>query len=185
MVAGAGNGRMEGITDVSHPVFNQDREMTQIFNADLSDPRHAGAIVELLNGYAMDAMGGGQPLSDFAKANLIAALGKRSDVHVVLAFVDEQPAGLAICIEGFSTFACQPLLNIHDLAVATAFRGQGISKLLIQKVEQVAVGLGCCKVTLEVLQGNQPALALYKASGFAGYELNPAMGTAMLLQKKL
>jgi GNAT superfamily N-acetyltransferase len=159
--------------------------MTQILNADLSNPRHASAIVELLNDYAMDAMGGGQQLAEFVKANLIAALGKRSDVHVVLAFVGEQPAGLAICIEGFSTFACQPLLNIHDLAVAKAFRGQGISKLLMQQVEQVAIGLGCCKVTLEVLEGNLPALALYKASGFAGYELNPAMGKAMLLQKKL
>ncbi|WP_211443739.1 GNAT family N-acetyltransferase [Collimonas humicola] len=159
--------------------------MTQIVNADLSNRRHADAIVELLNGYAMDAMGGGQPLTDFAKANLIAALGKRSDVHVVLAFADDLPAGLAICIEGFSTFACQPLLNIHDLAVAKAFRGQGISRLLMQQVEQVAIGLGCCKITLEVLERNLPAQALYKASGFAGYELNPAMGKAMLLQKKL
>jgi GNAT superfamily N-acetyltransferase len=159
--------------------------MTQIVNADLSNPRHADAIVELLNGYAMDAMGGGQQLTDFAKANLIAALSKRSDVHVVLAFVDDLPAGLAICIEGFSTFACQPLLNIHDLAVAEAFRGRGISRLLMQQVEQVAIGLGCCKITLEVLERNLPAQALYKASGFAGYELNPAMGKAMLLQKKL
>lgn len=159
--------------------------MTQILNADLSNSRHAAAIVELLNGYAMDAMGGGQPLSDFAKANLVAALAKRSDVHVVLAFAGEQPAGLAICIEGFSTFACRPLLNIHDLAVAKAFRGQGISKLLMQQAERVAAGLGCCKITLEVLEHNLPAQALYKASGFAGYELNPAMGKAMLLQKKL
>ncbi|WP_211453776.1 GNAT family N-acetyltransferase [Collimonas antrihumi] len=159
--------------------------MTQIVNADLSNARHASAIVELLNGYAMDAMGGGQQLADFVKSNLIAALSKRNDIHVVLAFVGEAPAGVAICIEGFSTFACQPLLNIHDLAVAEKFRGQGISKKLIAQVEQVALGLGCCKITLEVLEGNQRAKALYKSTGFAGYELNPAMGKAMLLQKKL
>jgi ribosomal protein S18 acetylase RimI-like enzyme len=159
--------------------------MTQLINADLSNPIHADAIVGLLNDYAMDAMGGGQQLADFVQANLITALRKRSDVHVVLAFVDNRPAGLAICIEGFSTFACKPLLNIHDLAVAQAFRGQGISKLLMQQVEQVAIGLGCCKITLEVLEGNQLAQALYKASGFAPYELDPAMGKAMLLQKKL
>ena len=159
--------------------------MTQIVNADFADARHAGAIVELLNGYAMDAMGGGQQLADFVKSNLIAALGKRNDVHVVLAFVDDEPAGVAICIEGFSTFACQPLLNIHDLAVAAKFRGRGISKKLIAQVEKVALGLGCCKITLEVLEGNQRAQALYKSTGFAGYELDPAMGKAMLLQKKL
>src|SRR5579864_1515557 len=105
--------------------------MTQIVNADLTNARHASAIVALLNAYAMDAMGGGQRLADFVKSNLIAALSKRNDVHVVLAFAGDEPAGVAICIEGFSTFACQPLLNIHDLAVAEKFRGQGISKKLI------------------------------------------------------
>jgi ribosomal protein S18 acetylase RimI-like enzyme len=159
--------------------------MTQIVNAEFADPRHASAIVELLNGYAMDAMGGGQQLADFVKSNLIAAISKRSDVHVVLAFVGDEPAGVAICIEGFSTFACQPLLNIHDLAVAAKFRGRGISKKLLAQVEQVALGLGCCKMTLEVLEGNKLAQALYKSTGFAGYELDPAMGKAMLMQKKL
>jgi len=159
--------------------------MTQIVNADFSNARHASAIVQLLNGYATDPMGGGQQLTDFVKSNLIAAISKRSDVHVVLAFVDDEPAGVAICIEGFSTFACQPLLNIHDLGVAEKFRGQGISKKLIRQVEQVALGLGCCKITLEVLEGNQLAQGLYKSSGFAGYELDPKMGKALLWQKKL
>jgi len=159
--------------------------MTQIVNAEFANPRHASAIVELLNDYAMDAMGGGQQLADFVKDNLVAAISKRNDVHVVLAFVGEEPAGVAICIEGFSTFACQPLLNIHDLAVAAKFRGRGISKQLLAQVEQVALGLGCCKITLEVLEGNKLAQALYKATGFAGYELDPAMGKAMLMQKKL
>ncbi|PFH07948.1 acetyltransferase (GNAT) family protein [Collimonas sp. PA-H2] len=159
--------------------------MTQIVNADFANARHATAIVELLNGYAMDAMGGGQQLTNFVKSNLVATLGKRNDVHVVLAFAGDEPAGVAICIEGFSTFACQPLLNIHDLAVAEKFRGRGISKQLIAQVEQVALGLGCCKITLEVLEGNQRAQALYKSTGFAAYELDPAMGKAMLLQKKL
>ncbi|GAC1334994.1 MAG: GNAT family N-acetyltransferase [Collimonas sp.] len=159
--------------------------MTQILNADFADARHADAIVALLNDYAMDVMGGGQQLDDCVKGNLIAALGKRNDVHVVLAFVGDEPAGLAICIEGFSTFACQPLLNIHDLAVTAKFRGRGISKKLIAQVEKVALGLGCCKITLEVLEGNQRAQALYKSTGFAGYALDPAMGKAMLLQKKL
>jgi ribosomal protein S18 acetylase RimI-like enzyme len=159
--------------------------MTQIVNAEFANPRHASAIVELLDGYAMDAMGGGRQLADFVKSNLIAAISKRSDVHVVLAFVDDEPAGVAICIEGFSTFACQPLLNIHDLAVAAKFRGRGISKELLAQVEQVALGLGCCKITLEVLEGNKLAQALYKSTGFAGYELDPAMGKAMLMQKKL
>lgn len=133
-------------------------------------------------------MGGGTELSAFVKDNLIAELRKRQGVHVVhvvLAFVEGSPAGLAICFEGFSTFACKPLLNIHDIVVAKEYRGRGISKRLLAKAEEIAISLGCCKLTLEVLEGNTVAQAAYKTSGFAGYELDPRMGKAMFWQKKL
>jgi ribosomal protein S18 acetylase RimI-like enzyme len=159
--------------------------VTEIINADLALPEHADAVVQLMNEYALDPMGGGEALPDHVKANLAAELHKRASVHVVLALVDGQPAGLAVCIEGFSTFACKPLLNIHDIIVSKTFRGKGLSKLLLKKAEAIANELGCCKVTLEVLEGNQLAQAAYRSVGFAGYELDPAMGRAMFWQKKL
>ena len=159
--------------------------MTEIIEADLAAPEHAKALVQLMSEYAQDPMGGGADLPAYVKANLAEALRKRPSVHVVLALVDKQPAGLAVCIEGFSTFACKPLLNIHDIIVSQAYRGQGLSRLLLQKAEAIAVALGCCKVTLEVLEGNRIAQAAYRREGFAGYELDPDMGKAMFCQKKL
>ncbi|MES2933965.1 MAG: GNAT family N-acetyltransferase [Pseudomonadota bacterium] len=159
--------------------------MINILDADLHNPVHASALLLLLNQYACDPMGGSAQLSDYAQANLIDQLRQRRNVRAVLAFVDEAPAGLAICIEGFSTFACKPLLNIHDLAVSEQFRGMGIGKRLIERVAQIALSLDCCKITLEVLQGNHAAQALYKSCGFAGYALDPKMGTAVFLQRKL
>lgn len=157
----------------------------EIIIADLSLPSQASAIVYLLNEYAKDDMGGGADLPEFVKDNLVAELRKRQGVHVALAFVDGSPAGMAVCFEGFSTFACKPLLNIHDIIVAHQYRGRGISKRLLAKAEEIALCLGCCKLTLEVLEGNALAQAAYKASGFAGYELDPKMGKAMFWQKKL
>ena len=104
---------------------------------------------------------------------------------MILAFVDSQPAGLIVCFEGFSTFACKPLLNIHDVIVASPYRGRGISKLMLQKVEDIAFDLGYCKLTLEVLEGNHVAQSAYKAFGFGGYELNPKMGKALFLGKEV
>ncbi len=46
-------------------------------------------------------------------------------------------------------------------------------------------GLDVCKLTLEVLEGNAAARALYQAHDYAGYALDPAMGQAMFWQKKL
>lgn len=120
--------------------------------ADLYNQTHANALVFLLNEYAKDPMGGGAELSLFAKENLVTELQQRAGIFAVLAFVNEAPVGIAIGMDGFSTFACKPLINIHDFAVVPEFRGRGLSKKLLAKVEEIARTKGCCKITLEVLQ---------------------------------
>jgi GNAT superfamily N-acetyltransferase len=162
-----------------------DTSSIEIIEADLVIAEHARAVIALMDEYARDPMGGGGGLSDYAKAHLIDELASRSTARVILAFVDRQPAGLVICLEGFSTFACQPLLNIHDAIVALPHRGRGLSKLLLQAAEQIAIDLGCCKLTLEVLEHNYIAQKAYRSVGFNSYELNPQMGKALFWEKKL
>jgi len=156
-----------------------------IFEADLTNSQHADAVVFLLNSYACVPEGGGKPLPEEVQRNLASTLQKRSDAVIGLAFENEVPAGLVICMEGFSTFACKPLLNIHDVFVAPEFRGQGVSRRLFELVETIAKARGCCKLTLEVLEGNHGAQAAYTKFGFSGYELDPQMGRALFWEKKL
>ncbi len=163
----------------------------RVCRANYADPVHAQALVSLLDAYARDPMGGGEPLSAFARANLVQALADRPQAFSVLAFVDAgqqtelEPVGLINCIEGFSTFACQPLVNVHDVAVLPSYRGQGIGERMLALVEQLARERGACKLTLEVLQGNVGAAKLYRRVGFANYQLDPAMGQAQFMQKWL
>lgn len=153
--------------------------------ADYADPAHAAALVLLLDAYASDPAGGGQGLSAFAKANLVPSLAARPQAYSVLAFDGEQPVGLVNCIEGFSTFACQPLVNVHDVAVLASHRGRGVAEQMLALAERIARDRGAVKLTLEVLSGNRPARRLYERIGFAGYQLDPAMGSAQFLQKWL
>lgn len=157
----------------------------EILQADYSNSRHCQDLIELLDEYARDPMGGGQPLSAFAKANLAAALAKRPDALSLLAYLDGRAVGLINSFEGFSTFACKPLLNIHDVMVLKDYRGQGISRRMLERLEVIARARGCCKLTLEVLAGNQVARQAYERYGFKGYELDPAMGQALFLEKPL
>ncbi|AGF51842.1 slr1340 [Synechocystis sp. PCC 6803] len=159
--------------------------MIDIVKADLNSAVHAEAMIQLMNEYACDPMGGGEELPNYVKANLPAELAKRPSAHIILAFVDSKPAGLLVCLEGFSTFACKPLLNIHDVIVSLPYRGKGLSKLMLQKAEAIALDLGCCKLTLEVLEGNHVAQSAYRSFGFGNYELDPQMGKALFWQKKL
>ena len=157
----------------------------RIFQANYSDTFHAQAIVQLLDAYAQDPAGGGTPLSDFAKANLINELAKRPQAFTVLAFDADAPVGLVNCIEGFSTFACKPLVNVHDVVVLTSHRGRRVGEQMLALAEQIAMQRGACKLTLEVLSGNRSAAKLYERIGFASYQLDPAMGSAQFLQKWL
>ena len=93
--------------------------------------------------------------------------------------------GLVNCIEGFSTFACQPLVNIHDVVVLQAYRGQRIGQHMLALVDGIARERGACKLTLEVLSGNSGAMQLYRRVGFDNYQLDPAAGQAQFLQKWL
>ena len=153
--------------------------------ADYRNGDDARALVSLLDAYASDPAGGGEPLSDFAKSHLAPALASRPQAFSVLAFDGAQAVGLINCIEGFSTFACRPLVNVHDVVVLASHRGRRIGELMLALVEELAQARGACKLTLEVLDGNRSALALYQRCGFAPYQLDPAMGHAGFMQKML
>ena len=168
--------------------MSQSINPVRVVCADYANPVHAAAVVMLLDAYASDPMGGGEPLSEFAKANLVPSLASRPQAFSVLAFAgddDGTPVGLVNCIEGFSTFACKPLVNVHDVAVLAGYRGQRIGERMLELVETLARERGACKLTLEVLSGNAGAMRLYQRTGFAQYQLDPAMGQAGFMQKWL
>ncbi|MBE1300530.1 MAG: GNAT family N-acetyltransferase [Alteromonadaceae bacterium] len=158
---------------------------TNIETVDYNNQAQAKDLVFLLNSYAEDPMGGNEGLSDFTKQNLALTLAKVPYAFSLILYADGQPAGLANCILGFSTFACKPLINIHDLAVHADFRGKGFGKMLLEAVKQEAIKRDCCKVTLEVLSGNEVAYNAYLSFGFKAYQLDDTTGNAHFLELKL
>ena len=157
----------------------------EIFTVNYSDAQQAQDLVFLLEQYALDPMGGATALKQKVKDNLVAELAKLPHAFSVICYVDGKPAGLTNCFETFSTFKCQPLINIHDVVVIADYRGLSISTKMLQHVENIAIHRGCCKITLEVLEGNQVAKNAYLKFGFAGYELDPQMGKALFWEKPL
>lgn len=157
----------------------------QVVSLNLEDAAHAAALLDLLEHYAQDPMGGGQGLKPEVKATLVDGLKGVAHFHGGLAWLDDRPVGLINCFAGFSTFVAKPLLNIHDIVVHRECRAQGIGQALLAWAEDKARELGCCKLTLEVLSNNARAMASYERAGFAPYVLDPAAGQALFLQKYL
>jgi GNAT superfamily N-acetyltransferase len=152
---------------------------------DYLNAQDAQALVFLLDAYAQDPMGGGEALKPEASSRLCADMSRIAGAASFIAWLDGQPIGLINCFEGYSTFKAKPLLNVHDIAVLASHRGQGVGQALLQAAEAHALSRGCCKLTLEVLSGNAPAMASYKHFGFEQYELDPAAGQAQFMQKWL
>jgi len=109
-----------------------------LIQADYHNEQHGKDLVMLLNAYALDPMGGGEALTEHTQQNLVANLAKRHDFLTLLCYVDDKPAGILNCVEGFSTFKCKPLLNIHDCGVLKEYRGLGISQKLFIKAEEIS-----------------------------------------------
>jgi ribosomal protein S18 acetylase RimI-like enzyme len=174
-----------GILPATGALAFEVKDSVSVCRADYHNPAHAAALISLLDAYAQDPMGGGQALSEFAKANLVQALAARPQAYSVLAFDGDKPVGLVNCIEGFSTFACRPLVNVHDVAVLAGYRGQRIAEKMLALAETIALERGACKLTLEVLSGNTGAIRVYERFGFAAYQLGSTMGQANFLQKRL
>ena len=137
-----------------------------VLPVDFSQESHRQALLDLLDMYARDPMGGGKPLPDDVRQRLLPSLQAQAGGRYFLAFIDNQPVGIAICFPGFSTFRARSLLNIHDIAVRPEHRGQGVGRALLTAVEQEARRLGCCKLTLEVRADNVAGRQAYLNFGF-------------------
>ncbi len=159
-----------------------------IIEADLARPEHAAALLAMLDAYSADPMGDGHPLSAEARAGVIAGLRAHPTTLVLLAFHGDAPsgvAGMATCFRGFSTFAAKPLVNVHDFYVVPELRGRGVGRALLAAVERKARDLGCCKLTLEVLENNKPARQLYESCGFVRAQYTEEAGPALFMWKLL
>lgn len=137
----------------------------EIVTADLENPVHSDAVLTITDHYARDAMGLKKPLTEDVKKKLIQKLKEFPGTLCIVAFMDEEPAGVANCFYSFSTFKAQKVINIHDLAVNPKFRNKGIGQALLSAVEKRALEEDCCKVTLEVREDNR-ARSLYERFGF-------------------
>jgi len=152
----------------------------EVLDADYDDPVHREGIVDIIDSYASDPVGGGEPLPGEVRAALVEKLRDYPTSRVLLAFADGVPVGAAICFLGLSTFRARQLLNIHDLAVLPDWRGRGVGRALLAAAEERARGEGCCKLTLEVQEDNARARGLYVSFGFSDFVIGGPTPTRFL-----
>lgn len=89
----------------------------------------------------------------------------RPYAEAMLAWVDDNPAGMALFFHNFSTFLMKPGLYLEDLFVLPQYRRQGIGRALLVHVGQLALERGCGRFEWNVLDWNAPAIEFYRRMG--------------------
>ncbi len=153
--------------------------------ADLADPQDRAGMIAMLRMYHAEPMGAACELPMDRAERVAREVAARPGALVIVAWASPAdramdpkapdatnaltaltPAGYCLCFEGYSSFAAAPLINLHDVAVAPAFRGQGVVKMMFDAIEAEARRRGCARLTLEVREDNIPAIKAYKRFGF-------------------
>ena len=148
---------------------------------DFENPVHLTALVDLLNHYITDPMGDATPLNKLQQLRLVDGLANHPAALVLFVKWNDEIAGLATCFVNFSTFNVKPYLYIHDIVVNSNFRGKGLGKALMQRLEEVSKERGYCKITLEVRDDNRIAQNLYRSQGFEECKPNMFFWTKKLI----
>jgi len=66
----------------------------------------------------------------------------------------------------YSSLALQRLWILNDLGVASSYRGKGVSKALIEKVQEFAKETNAVRIELKTELKNTAARSLYQSMGF-------------------
>lgn len=137
-----------------------------IIPCDFNNPVHCNALVNLMNEYITDKMGGGEPYTEEQKVKLIEGLKNHPSKLILFAVSGDNFVGLTNSFINFATFTVSPYINIHDVIVTYKWRNSGVGRKMIEEVVRRATEMGCSKITLEVRADNHNAKYLYNNMGF-------------------
>jgi GNAT superfamily N-acetyltransferase len=91
--------------------------------------------------------------------------GNKKYAEVILAHVDNIPAGFALFFHNFSTFLGKPGIYLEDLYVVPDMRGKGVAKKILSFLAKLAIDRDCGRLEWSVLDWNKPAIDFYKNIG--------------------
>jgi GNAT superfamily N-acetyltransferase len=75
------------------------------------------------------------------------------------------PAGFALYFTSYSTWLGHHGIRLEDLYVTPSLRQRGIGKALLAHLAQIAIAEGCPRLEWDVLDWNEPAIAVYHRLG--------------------
>jgi GNAT superfamily N-acetyltransferase len=77
------------------------------------------------------------------------AFSERSRFEVLIAEVNQRPAGMALFMENYSTWTARPGIRAEELFVEEQFRNQGVGRSLMAALSRIAIERNSGRIELE------------------------------------
>ena len=119
----------------------------------------SGLVLEFIKGIAEYELLSDQVVT--TKEEIHQSIFVEKSAKVIIAFLDNVPAGFALFFYNFSTFKGRKGLYLEDLFVYKEYRGKGIGKALFDYLLTVAKDNNCGRMEWVCLDWNQPAIDFY------------------------
>lgn len=91
--------------------------------------------------------------------------GARPAAEVLIAYLDEKPAGFALFFHNYSTWLGKRGIYLEDLFVRPIARKHGVGFALLRALARIAVDRDCGRMDWSVLDWNELAISFYKQIG--------------------
>jgi GNAT superfamily N-acetyltransferase len=91
--------------------------------------------------------------------------GERPAAEVLIAWLEDEPAGFALFFHNYSTWLGKRGIYLEDLFVKPAFRKHGVGFALLRELARIAVDRDCGRLDWSVLNWNELAIDFYKQIG--------------------
>lgn len=131
-------------------------------------------IRELGPGDTEEVMAAAHLFDDPPRREWASAFLGREGNHLLLAYLDEEPAGFVSGVEVLHPDKGIEMM-LYELGVDEGFRRRGVGAALVIELVEVARRLGCRNVWVLTEPDNEPALATYRAAGFTGPEVSSVL----------
>ena len=127
-------------------------------------PRMSICIRRLAPDDIDDVMTAGHLFDDPPRRDWTAAFLAHAGHHLLLALVDDEPAGFVTGIECLHTDKGAEML-LYALGVDDAFRRRGVGRSLVVALGDLAVERGCRQMWVPIELDNEAAVATYLSAG--------------------
>ena len=137
--------------------------MSRAITIRFAAPEDAGLVLRLIRALALYEKAPEAVVA--TEADLVRhGFGPDRQFEAILAFVDDEPAGLALFHSRFSTWLGRPGMYLEDLYVVEKARGLGVGRRLMARLAAIAVDRSWGRIDFQVLDWN-PARDFYHRLG--------------------